>query len=148
MYKHLLIATDGSELASKAVDHGVTLAAHLGARATFLTATEACSPIRMAQRSTEGAKDPIGEFEKLADKHATPILEAAVAKAKTAGVAADCIHARDSDPAEAIVEQAKKHHCDLIVMASHARRGVSRIMLGSQTAKVASMTDIPVLIYR
>lgn len=148
MHKHILIATDGSDLATKAVESGLSLARQIGARATILTASEDWSVFEMAHRAREGASNPIEEYETLARANAEAILARCSEMAQTAGVVCDVIYARESHPAEAIVENAKSRGCDLIVMASHGRRGIDRLLLGSQTSRVLALTDLPVLIYR
>jgi nucleotide-binding universal stress UspA family protein len=142
MHKHILIATDGSDLATKAVESGLALARQIGARATILTAFE------MAHRAREGASNPIEDYEVLARANADAILARCSEMANAAGVVFDVVYARESHPAEAIVENAKSRGCDLIVMASHGRRGIDRLLLGSQTSRVLALTDLPVLIYR
>jgi nucleotide-binding universal stress UspA family protein len=148
MHKHILIATDGSDLATKAVESGLALARQIGARATILTASEDWSVFEMAHRAREGASNPIEDYEVLARANADAILARCSEMANAAGVVFDVVYARESHPAEAIVENAKSRGCDLIVMASHGRRGIDRLLLGSQTSRVLALTDLPVLIYR
>lgn len=147
MHQHILIATDGSELAEQAVGHGVDLAKQLGSRVTVLTVTESWSVIEMTRRA-EAGKNPIKEYEDMANAHAQKVLSAASAIAQKAGVEIEAIHVLDRKPAEAIVEAADKHGCDLIVMASHGRSGLNRLLIGSVTARVLALTAIPVLVYR
>jgi len=145
VYKHLLIATDGSDLAARAVTAGLTLARHLHARVTIVTATQPWS----AMTDGEGfAFDfPIEEYEKAAVSQAQRILATVSDEAKTAGVNCETVQVRDF-PAEAILAAANARGCDLIVMASHGRRGMARLLLGSQAARVVTMSSIPVLICR
>ncbi|HRK18628.1 MAG TPA: universal stress protein [Hyphomicrobiaceae bacterium] len=145
MYKNILIATDGSELANKAIDQGLGLAKALGAKVTLLTATEPWT----AMVSGEAViAFPTDEYEKASAEHAKATLSAPEAKAKAMGVACEALHAKDAFPADAIVEVAKQRGCDLIVMASHGRRGMSRLLLGSQANKVVTHSHIPVLVCR
>lgn len=146
MTSQILIATDGSEIAEKAVDEGLTLAKKLGANAILLTATERWSAFEIARASH--MTNPIAQYEELAAKHATRILEAAGAKAKAAGVMYDMVHKADTTPAEAIVAEAERRNVDMIVMASNNRTGLDKILVGSQTLKVLALTDKPVLVYR
>ena len=146
MTSQILIATDGSEIAEKAVDEGLTLAKKLGANAILLTATERWSAFEIARASH--TTNPIAQYEELAAKHATRILEAAGAKAKAAGVMYDMVHKADTTPAEAIVAEAERRNVDMIVMASNNRTGLDKILVGSQTLKVLALTDKPVLVYR
>lgn len=148
MYKHILIATDGSELATKGLVHGVSLAKSVGAAVTIVTVTEMWPAMEMARESTHDPLNAIKEFEDAAARSAQHILSAAAAKAKDLGLEASTEHVPDLSPAEGIVETAKAKGCDLIVMASHGRRGVSRLFLGSQAMEVLSHTPVPVLIVR
>ena len=148
MYKHILIATDGSELADKGLGHGLALAKALDAAVTIVTVTDFWSPLAMADEAMRGKPNPPDEYEKVMTKAAGRILDAAEAKARTAGVAAEAIHVADKHPAQGIVEAAAQNGCDLIVMSSHGRRGARALMLGSQTAEVVAHTTIPVLVIR
>jgi nucleotide-binding universal stress UspA family protein len=145
MYKHILIATDGSELAQKAVDQGLAVARALAAKVTAATVTEpwvAVAPGEMA------IAFPIEQYEKAAAANAARILAVVAAAAKQAGVACDTLHVKDEFPAEGIIEAAKQRGCDLIVMASHGRRGLTRLLLGSQANRVVTHSTVPVLICR
>lgn len=145
MYKHLLIATDGSDLSQKAVDQAFSLAKTLGAKVTVLTVTEPWASVAYGEMAYGF---PIEEYEKNAATNASAILAAAAELAKKAGVACECVHVKDKYPADGIVETAVDRDCDLIVMASHGRRGLSRLMLGSQANNVVTHSTIPVLICR
>jgi len=149
MYKHILIATDGSELSEKGLDHGLALAKALGAAVTVVTVTanEFLSPYEMAEEAGRG-NNPLETYRNAMKKEADKILEAASAKARAAGVDIRTAHIAERHPAEGIVEAATDRKCDLIIMASHGRRGVQRLMLGSQTAEVVTTTTIPVLVVR
>lgn len=147
MHKHILIATDGSELATLAVRQGLDLARQLGAKVTIITATELWSIIEMV-RHAHDARNPIEAYEELASEHARKVLTAAAAIAAEHGVACETVHMKDLKPSEAIIETADKSGCDLIVMASHSRRGVNKLLLGSETARVLALTKLPVLVYR
>ncbi len=148
MYRHILIATDGSELAGKGVEHGLALATRLQARATVLTVSE---PINT------GFDDGLGwsamgtslpEFQAAREEAARKVLAAAAAQAATHGVEAQCLHVADRYAAEAIVETTERQGCDLIVMASHGRRGIAKFILGSQATRVLAHTTVPLLICR
>ena len=145
MYKHLLIATDGSELATKAIAHGIDLAMALGADVTIVTATE---PIWSAIPGEMAIAFPYDEYEKAAAATANIILTAAANIAKTKNVTHAVKRLKDQFPAEGIVAAAKESGCDLIVMASHGRRGLAKLFVGSQAATVVASSTIPVLIYR
>lgn len=148
MYRNILIATDGSDLASKAVDHGVMLAKGMGASVVFVTVTENWSAIAMGAESTQGMSNPIESYEAMAAKRAQNILAAAKNTAEDAGIECETLHVPDRAPAEGIIETANEKGCDLIVMASHGRRGLNRFVLGSQTTEVLAYSKVPVLVLR
>lgn len=144
MYRHILIATDGSALAQKSVTAGLALAKVLKAKVTIVTAVERWSAMVTGEPALVF---PIEEYEKAAADNAARVLSAASAEANTAGVACDTVQVNDF-PAEGIVETAKAKGCDLIVMASHGRRGLSKLLLGSQASLVLTLSAVPVLIHR
>jgi nucleotide-binding universal stress UspA family protein len=148
MYKHLLIATDGSELAEKAVRAGLKLAAALGARATAVTVTEPWDALAMAGLAERGVANPIEKYEQRMREAAEAILARVREIAGSIGTECETLHVSDRHPAEGIIEAAKEKGCDLIVMASHGRRGVSRLLLGSQANEVVTLSTVPVLICR
>ena len=140
MYTHILIPTDGSELAGKGVQHGVALAKLIGAKITILTVL----PPDMITADRE--VDEIRKASK--QKHAEEVLGAVATQTQTAGVACETIQVEHEHPYQAIINTADSKGCDLIVMASHGRRGISSIVLGSETVKVLTHCKIPVLVYR
>ena len=147
MYKHILIPTDGSRLAAKAVQAGIRLAKESKAKVTWFTALpEYELPSQAAIMNKQGVS--IEAHEKSSRERAKRILAPLARKAKAAGVASGTDYALSNRPAEAIAEAAKRHKCDLIVMASHGRTGISALVYGSETKKVISRTDIPTLVYR
>lgn len=144
MYKHILLPTDGGELSMKAVRQGLALAKQLNAKATALIVRR---PLR--EFVAEGVTIPIPEsaqqdYAAQMDK----LLDAARAEAKAAGVSSEAIQIVNDEPWRGIIETAKAKGCDLIVMASHGRRGVSAFLLGSETQKVLTHSSVPVLVYR
>ncbi len=145
MYKHLLIATDGSELAGKAVAQGLGLAKSLDAKATIVMVSE---PWTSMVSGEAAIAFPIEDYERAITANANEVLAAAASAAKAKGVSCDTVHAKDQFPAEGIVDTATKQGCDLIVMASHGRRGLKRLFLGSQTNSVVTQSTIPVLVCR
>jgi len=148
MYKHILIATDGSELGDKGMEHGLKLAAASGAQATVLTVSEPL-PAQAAQfAQLGGIQDPTGRYDQQIDAMMKKRFADIEQRAAAHGVAVEFMHEIDDAPAAAIVRFAKLHNCDLIVMASHGRRGIRRFVLGSQTAEVVTTTTIPVLVVR
>jgi nucleotide-binding universal stress UspA family protein len=148
MYKHILIATDGSELATRALEHGLELAKRDGARVTAVTVTEPWSAMDIAHDVRQGQPNPIARFEELAAAAAGRILDGASERARARGVTCDRVHVKDQHPAEGIIATAKDKGCDLIVMASHGRRGVKRLLLGSQAHEVLTHCSVPALIVR
>jgi nucleotide-binding universal stress UspA family protein len=148
MYQRILIATDGSELASKAVAHGIALAKDLKVPVSVVTVTEAWSAFDLGQMSRLGNKNPIAEYEDIATAAANNVLERAAQVAKSQGVACELVHVRDQYPAEGIIATAKDKGCDLIVMASHGHRGIDRLIVGSQANQVLTHSKIPTLIVR
>jgi nucleotide-binding universal stress UspA family protein len=148
MYKHLLIATDGSELAQKAVDQGLALAKALDAKTTTITVTQPWTAAVSAVYGEGAIAFPVDDYEKAVAADASKILSAVNDAAKKAVVTCVTIHVKDRFPAEGIIETAKACGCDLIVMASHGRRGLRRLILGSQANEVATQSTIPVLICR
>lgn len=145
MYKHILIPIDGSESSARAIAQGVGLAAVLKARVTALMATPPIPPFileRLAQpvyneQLEQNAKD-------YAERSLAVVAEAAMA----AGVPCKTTHLKHDRPWEAIIQVAEQKGCDLIVMASHGRAGVSALVLGSETNKVLTHSKIPVLVCR
>ena len=148
MYKHLLIATDGSELAGKAVSNGLALARELNASVTAVTVTEPWPPVEMAAKMEQGKLHPIEDFEKGVANWANGVLAGVAAKAKEMGVACETVHIADHHPADGIIETSRTRDCDLIVMASHGRRGVKKLLLGSVANEVLAHSSMPVLIYQ
>ena len=145
MYKHILIATDGSELAGKAVAQGLDLAKALGAKATVVTVTE---PWTAAAYGTIPTPSLIDSYDSASAENATRILASVAEVAKTKQIACDALHVADRYPVEGILETTKDKGCDLIVMASHGRRGIARLLLGSETIRVLTLSPVPVLVIR
>ena len=148
MYKHILIATDGSELADKGVEHGLALASALGSKVSVLTVSAPLSSEAIQAALAGGIEDPVGRYDQQIDTLMKERFAAIGERAEKHGVAVEYVHEIDESPAEAIVRFAKLRNCDLIVMASHGRRGAKRLLLGSQTAEVVTTTTIPVLVVR
>lgn len=146
MYKKILIATDGSEVANKAVDHGLALAQSLGASVVFVTVTKIWSALDMASEFEGGHLDAIETYEKAAAKAATAILQNCMDLATSKGVSAIVKHVSDQKPAEGILKTADREDCDLIVMSTHGRRGLEKVLIGSQTSKVLASSSKPVLV--
>ena len=147
MYKHLLVATDGSKLSNKAVAHAIALAKPLKAR---LTAFYAAPGMPLPIYAEGVVFQPLSrkEFAAATAKDATRVLDPVIARAKAAGVACDGAHVAADAPWEAILAAAKRKRCDAIVMASHGRRGVAALLLGSETQKVLAHSRLPVIVVR
>jgi nucleotide-binding universal stress UspA family protein len=145
MYNHILIATDGTELAGKAVQHGIALAKRVGARATVLTVS---IPFHTFTIDTQMIEDTPAQYEVRVKEHAGKTLLAATRAAQAAGVACETAQVEHEHPYRAIIDTAESKGCDLIVMASHGRHGISAIVLGSETVKVLTHCNIPVLVHR
>lgn len=145
MYKNILISTDGSELAGRAVKHGANLAKSLGAKVLVLTVT---TPYHIFTMETKMVENTPAEYTKAAQADAANLLASAGETVKAAGVACDTVQVEHEHVYQAIIDAAKAKGCDLIVMASHGRRGISAIVLGSETVKVLTHSRIPVLVHR
>ena len=148
MYRNILIATDGSDSASKAVDHGIMLAKKIGASIIIVTVWEIWSSDEIAFEVGRGIANPMQRIEEIATKFAEKIMAAAKTAAQGAGVECETIQVRDRAPAEAIIATANEKGCDLIVLASHGRRGLNRLVLGSVTTEVLAYSKVPVLVLR
>jgi nucleotide-binding universal stress UspA family protein len=144
MYRHILIPTDGSELAERAVTHGLSLAKFLGARVTVIVVEE--QPGALFAFSDPAVGVAFVELTEQIKKHAASALDRAANAAKQAGVPCETIQVQDVQPYEAIIATATDRGCDLIVMASHGRSGLSAVVLGSVTNKVLTHTKMPVLV--
>jgi nucleotide-binding universal stress UspA family protein len=147
MFKHILAPTDGSALSRTAVGKAVAFAAEIGARITFYYAW----PEHKGYLFGEGALDnrmSQDEFAAAMKAQGEEILAEAAAVAREAGVACDR-HAEATDtPHAGIIAAAGRSGCDVVFMASHGRRGVGGLLLGSETMKVLTHSKIPVLVYR
>ena len=146
MYKHILLPTDGSELSENAVKNGIMLAKSIGAKVTGLFVAPQFHLTVYDDWVVEPMLQP--EFEEKARKQAQQRLAAIESAAKAAGVACDVVHGISDSPYEMIIKTAEERGCDLIFMASHGRRGIAGLLLGSETTKVLTHTKIPVLVYR
>ena len=146
MFKNILVPTDGSELSSGTVRRAVSFAKDAGAQIVFFYA----QPDFPMPIYGEGALiDPTTpeQFAQAAAGEASRILDQARAVAEAAGVNAVCDTVVNEVPYEAIIDAANRHSCDLIFMASHGRRGLASLLLGSETQKVLTHTLIPVVVY-
>jgi nucleotide-binding universal stress UspA family protein len=148
MYANIFMSTDGSEIARKGVKHGVALAKALNAKATVITVTEPL-PVDYGSGLASGwipSQEEVDHFDAACKENAAKVLDEARVMAEQIGISAELLHAPNAHPATAIIETAKSRGCDLIVMASHGRRGLSKLFLGSQTSEVLADGSVPVLI--
>jgi len=147
VYKHILVATDGSKLSSKAVAHAIDLAQALGAK---LTAFYASPDYPMPAYADGVVYEPVSrkEYAALCKKEADKILNPVRMKAESAGLEFTAMQAISPSPWEAILAAARRQKCEAIVMASHGRRGVSALLLGSETQKVLTHSKLPVIVVR
>ena len=150
MYANILMSTDGSDVARRGVEHGIALAKALNAKATVITVTE---PLEVDYGGGHAAgwvpsQEEFDRFDAACKESAGKVLDEARAMAEQIGISAEFLHVPNSHPAPAIVETAKSRGCDLIVMASHGRRGLRKLLLGSQTSQVLADGSVPVLVVR
>jgi nucleotide-binding universal stress UspA family protein len=147
MYKHILIPTDGSKLSSRAAAEGVRLAKAVGARVSGLFVAPTATPVVYENFMPVDYMTP-EQHTQMIDRAAARYLGEIEKAAKAAGVRCECLTITDDFPADAIVKTAARRKCDLIVMASHGRRGLSALLLGSETQKVLLHSKVPVLVHR
>jgi nucleotide-binding universal stress UspA family protein len=146
MYQHILISTDGSEIAQKGVDHGLALAKALGAKVTIIMVSE--SLFKFVGGESGLSATAYLEYTEYQRDAAVKVLASGSEAAERAGIEADTVLLENNLPAEAIVQTAKARNCDLIAMSSHGRRGLSRLILGSVTSEVLANSPVPVLVVR
>lgn len=145
MFKHILIPTDGSEISAIAIENGVRFAKEINARITALTVT---TPFHiMAVESVQVLSDS-EKYDASAKALATRHLNVVKVAADQAGVACELVHCSGEHPYEEIVRTAQERGCDVIFLASHGRRGVQALLMGSETTKVLTHSKIPVLVFR
>ncbi len=147
MFKHILVPTDGSQLSVEAVTRAVSFAREAGARITFFCAIQPTPKMYYGMGSLFDAHMPVA-FRETIQNATHSILDAAQDLASDAGVECSKVMLVSEEPYEAIIEAAKLNGCDLIFMASHGRRGITGLLLGSETQKVLTHSAIPVLVHR
>jgi nucleotide-binding universal stress UspA family protein len=145
MFKKILLPTDGSDLSERAVLAGVSFAKEVGAQVVGLTVTP---EFHTFTYKTEMLEETEEEFNASTQRQAAKNLAVISDAAAAAGVPCDVVQVTSDEPWAAILQTAKDNGCDLIIMASHGRRGFKALILGSETQKVLVHTDIPVLVYR
>jgi nucleotide-binding universal stress UspA family protein len=147
MYKHILIPTDGSELSQKGVRHGIELARAVKARVTSITVVSPSIVFDFEPDKFKGPSEDWG-YKDLMEAFASKCLDQVKSAAVEHDVRCDAMYVEHEQPYQAIIDAATNERCDLIVMASHGRGGLSAIVLGSVTLKVLTHSTIPVLVYR
>ena len=147
MFKHILVPTDGSKLSAKALKLAVKLAKAMGAKVTGFYAAPAFSSTYYGDGYILRAPSAEEQAE-FAQEQARKYLSAIEVEAEVEKVPCEVFHVVSDSPYEAIIDAAKKKKCDLIIMASHGRRGLSALVLGSETQKVLIHSKIPVLVCR
>lgn len=149
MYSNIVCAIDGSELSTKALTHAVALAGKLGAKLTAVTVTDPSVIIAPgAEMMMVDTSSILEELDKAKVESAKSVLEDATRLASAAGVTLATQHVPGLPAAEGIIKQAKAINADLIVMGSHGRRGLGRLLLGSQAAEVLAHAEVPILIIK
>jgi nucleotide-binding universal stress UspA family protein len=145
MFQHILIPTDGSALSERAVENGMRFAMEAGARVTVITVVE---PFHVLSTDAKQLADTRLKYREHTKAEAARYLTEAERKAKALGVRCDVVQVEHDNTYKAIIEAATERACDLIAMASHGRRGVSALVIGSETMKVLTHSSTPVLVYR
>jgi len=145
MLDHILIPTDGTELSTRAARFAVQLAKKMAAKVTAVTVTTPADAMMFGEvRIIRNAE----EYEERMSASARAMLDAIGALAAEASVPCEKVHVRSELPWHGILEAAKSRNADMIVMASHGRRGLSAMVIGSETQKVVNHSHVPVTIYR
>ncbi len=146
-YRHILVPTDGSEISERAVEQAVSLAAALGARLLLLH-VQVSFPISLVGVGELVEPSTVDALMAATQQRSETILGEAMARAAAAGVEAEQSLLVNPQPHQAILEEARTHGCDLIVMASHGRRGLEGLLIGSETQRVLTQSSCPVLVVR
>jgi nucleotide-binding universal stress UspA family protein len=147
MYQRILIATDGSPLSKKAVSSGIALAALTGAELVTLKVIPRY-PVTYFEGSLPLSAQEVARVEKQWAEQGKRIVQAVTQAALDKGIAAKGVTVKGDVVSEAIIKAAKKYKCDLVVMASHGRKGIKRLLLGSETLQVLTHSQTPVLVLR
>jgi nucleotide-binding universal stress UspA family protein len=145
MFKHLLLPTDGSPRSEAVIQKGIALPTSINAKVNGLHVIPGIPMVTYQAVVFEGARQ---EYEAQFKAQAEQYLSVVEKAGRDAGVAFDCAYVTSGHPYAAIIEGAKQKGCDLIVMALHGRGGAKAVLLGSETQKVLTHSQIPVLVYR
>lgn len=144
MFKKILVPTDGSERSNRAIEGAAKFAKPLGASLVILTVAEPYSYTDLSEYRPES----IEQYDERVEAESEERLSEAKKICTANGVDAQTLVVKSFSPAEAIMEQAKKQNCDIVFMASHGRKGIAAVLLGSETQKVLTHSTIPVMVYR
>ena len=144
MYKRILVPTDGSDITTKAIETSIALAKSVGAKLYTISVKE---PFPYSAIS-EMQPVPPQEFYDAQERIAAGRVQAVLAAAAAAGVPAEGATVEALHPWEAILDTAKQKGCDAIVMASHGRRGMAALLIGSETSRVLTHSPLPVLVVK
>lgn len=147
MFKHILVPTDGSDLSNKAVERAVIFARENNAQISFLY-VQSAYPLPMIGEGIYISPNTPDEFAALTAQESKRVLDAALNQAQQAKVTAHSLTSVSDSPYKEIIHFATQQACDLIFMASHGRKGLTALLLGSETQKVLTHSSIPVLVYR
>ena len=147
MYQRILIPTDGSKLSAKAVQTAQQLAELTGAQLLFLNVVPRY-PVSYFEGGMSVTAGEVGQIEKQWADKAQAMVDQLRVKAEARGLKAKALTVKSDLVAEAVIASAKKNKCDLIVMASHGRKGIKRLLLGSETTHVLTHSPLPVLVLR
>jgi nucleotide-binding universal stress UspA family protein len=147
MFKKILVATDGSPLSQKAVDCAIDMARAHGAELLAVNVVPRY-PTSFFEGAAHLSAEEVGAVERRWAQRAQGLLEDVVERARASGVEAKTATPIDDFVAQALIHVAKKHRCDLIVMASHGRKGIGRLLLGSETQQLLVHSSLPVLVLR
>lgn len=148
MYKNILLPHDGSELSDEAADHGIALAQSVKAKLTTMHVVAHRNLVLDEGASSKLVHKLESDYENLAKENAQALLAKVTARAKASGVESTSIVVVGDNPSQEIIAKARELGCDLIVMASHGRRGLEGLLLGSETVKLLTHCQIPVLVVR
>ena len=144
MFKRILVPTDGSDITAKAIDVAIELAKSVGASLYTISVKEPFPYSAISEMQPTPPQEFFDAQERIAAKRVQTVVE----QSQAAGLTCEAHTTEALHPWEAIIEHAKRLECDLLVMASHGRRGVSALLLGSETQKVLTHSKVPVLIVR
>jgi len=145
MIQRILVPTDGSDLSERAALGAIDFAKNIGAELVAMTAIPAFHALTASPEMLEQTRQ---QYAQSSTRNGQDLLDRVATMARDAGVPCTCVQMVSDDPHEAIIAAAREHSCDLIVMASHGRRGIKGLLLGSETQKVLVHSAIPVLVYR